>query len=394
MKKIIISLIVFVLSFSFVNGENNICENWIDPYLINWTIWVSTDKLWEKNIINLLKFYDKFLKKLVSKKYSKEKNIIILKNILKKIEKLKINDKTKNTKKYHILNFLETFLIWDVKILESCLDKKLSDYFIKRDNSIYINKKYGFKMVFPKEWERREYFWIWKDKNEFIFKIQEVAFSIKVIKLKYLNENKKRVLASNNKYFIVFNGWPQAVVEWMEKEIGQIEIILNSIIFYQNFSIEKGKIFLNWEELYSTFFHWYKWMDINYCNSAKWKNKYYYKYPTKILSENAKYLIYNVANWYCEWHWWDITYILNKKTNVSKYIKLKNQLNTFDFIDNEKLILNEFDWWTFWDGYNIQEKWYYNNFNCEECWIKYKWTKTINFSEIEKYLEQKKWVLK
>jgi hypothetical protein len=223
---------------------------------------------------------------------------------------------------------------------------------------------------------------LWKYYNNIAKKIPNIEKRIS--KLKLIN---KKI----NKLYIKNNNKSRKITTLLLYIRSNIKIhitFLENKLYTSKYFIKNWRLYFNSKEMYLWEFYGKNsiWSSdfLKECSERTQRN-WRYKFPSGIIAENKNYLIYNISLWICEGGWSELTYVLNKKTNISKNIRLKNEVNTFNKIDDTQITLNEFNWRILRSAGNIQKKWYYNN-SCAKCWITYKWIKTIYFSNIEKYL--------
>ncbi len=106
-----------------------------------------------------------------------------------------------------------------------------------------------------------------------------------------------------------------------------------------------------------------------------------------ILFENNDYLVFNVLEWPCGWEPWIWSMLLQKSDNVSNQIILGNNYYSYEDMKWDIIYLNEYKWQipqNPWRG--IENKWYYETYNCPECWIVFLKEIQININDLTKYI--------
>jgi len=166
MKKIIISLVIFIITIFWINSVNAGCwEEWIYEKTSNYSeiIW----KIWKKDFLKIKKLLNNYLIKLNNKNYTEDKKIEILNNLRSKINKVLKNKKINWKKIFFLLKILETELsiITDKTIckwetLNSIINSKFEEINHKNYwNNKNIFTKWGyffpnFKFSIPTNWEK------------------------------------------------------------------------------------------------------------------------------------------------------------------------------------------------------------------------------------------------
>ncbi len=143
------------------------------------------------------------------------------------------------------------------------------------------------------------------------------------------------------------------------------------------YSIVNWAIYMNDNNIY-----WEKLKKSNYLKC--YEDRYYF--ATDIIWENDIYLLFNVSSWLCDWGWQIITYLLNKKNNISKIINMWNKLYSYDSIKWDYIYVNQLNWWSLSIARgSIALKDYYEKHNCPECWIELDRKLKIKFNDLINY---------
>jgi regulator of replication initiation timing len=149
----------------------------------------------------------------------------------------------------------------------------------------------------------------------------------------------------------------------------------NSILKKQKYSMIDWILYIDKDKLY-----WNNLKSKNFCHSNLEKRC---RYWINIIAENNEYLLFTAI----ESFYWQttISYILDKDTNISKAFELWDKLYSFHSFDWEKLYINEYSWRILWWNWAIADKWYYDNYKCDECEIQLIKTNQIHLKDIKNY---------
>jgi hypothetical protein len=163
------------------------------------------------------------------------------------------------------------------------------------------------------------------------------------------------------------------VLNWLNEEVG-IEKI---------YSMRDWIMYLNWNIMYWTNLKSYDFCTTNLENKCK--------YGIEIIAENNNYLLFTAIESF-NWEYY-LSYLLDKTTNIAKSFELWDKLYTFDYKNWDDININVYDGWILWWNGAIRSKWYFNNFNCDECGITKTWTIQVNLNNLINYTTNQNHIL-
>ncbi len=151
----------------------------------------------------------------------------------------------------------------------------------------------------------------------------------------------------------------------------------------QIYSMADWIMYLNWNKIY-----WTNLKSYSFCTTNLEKKC---KYGIEIIAENNNYLLFTAIESF-NWEYY-LSYLLDKTTNIAKSFELWDKLYTFDYKNWDDININVYDGWILWWNGAIRSKWYFNNFNCDECGITKTWTIQVNLNNLINYTTNQNYIL-
>lgn len=105
-----------------------------------------------------------------------------------------------------------------------------------------------------------------------------------------------------------------------------------------------------------------------------------------ILLETQDYVLFNVKSWPCESDWIMRTMLLDKKDKISNMISLWNKLYSYNRMVDNTLYINQYNWWALGQWGEIEPQWFYEGYDCPECWIILQKELIIPVNNLPKYI--------
>ena len=134
----------------------------------------------------------------------------------------------------------------------------------------------------------------------------------------------------------------------------------------------------------------YLWSNILYSNQltdpkscTEWN---WIFYAENIIAENNDYLMFSVVSSTCWYGDATYSYILDKSNNIATNIELGEKLYSYNRMEWDTIHIDVYDWWILGWTKGIMANWFYEKYDCEECWLKKIDTILMKFDELLKFM--------